>query len=232
MSVAKKEINSEQHTLYSEVIEEKKRLVDREKNLYEITPKHRLYRIYIGRFFEQKRGLHSVFNELKAAKESDRLEFIINSGGGFINEGMQFYNLIQEKFIGRTTAYLDNYGYSMGALLFCMANKRVVYPYSDFMFHTYSSVLGGKGSDIKNRFEHSDKKIKRFFKNIIVKQGFLSKEEFKKMLLGHDYWMDTKELCRRGIATHVIVDGQELTAKEYLKLLKKAKKSKAKEIVQ
>ncbi len=229
MSVAKKEINSEQHTLYSEVIEEKKRLVDKEKNLYEITPKHKLYRIYIGRFFEQKRGLHSVFNELKAAKENDRLEFIINSGSGFINEGMQFYNLIQEKFLQRTTAYLDNFGYSMGALLFCMADKRVVYPYSDFMFHTYSSVLGGKGSDIKNRFQHADKKIKNFFRNIIVEQGFLSKEEFKKMLLGHDYWMDTKELCKRGIATHVIVDGKEITAKEYLKLLKKAKKSKAKE---
>lgn len=228
MSTAKKEINSEQHTLYSKSVEEKKSLVDKEKGLYKITPKHTQYRLYVGRFFEQKRGLHSVFNELKAAKEYDELEFIINSGGGFINEGMQFYNIIKEKFFKNTTAYLDNYGYSMGALLFCMANKRVAYPYSDFMFHTYSTMIGGKGSDLKNRFEHADKKIKRFFKHIIVDQGFLTKEEFKKMLLGQDFWMDTKELCKRGIATHVIVDGQELSSKEYLKLLKKAKKARTK----
>ena len=224
MSTVKKEINSEQHTLYSELIEEKKRLVDKEKKLYEIIPKHRVYRIFIGRFFELKRGLHSVFNELKSAKEHDILEFVINSGGGFVNEGMQFYNIIQAKFTNRTTAYLDNYGYSMGALLFCMASKRVIYPYSDLMFHTYSSVIGGKGGDMKARFKHSDKKIKRFFKDIIVKQGFLSKEEFKKMLIGQDYWMDAKELCKRGIATHVICEGKELTAKEYLKVLKRAKK--------
>lgn len=225
MSTAKKEINSEQHTLYSEIIEEKKRLVDREKNLYEVSPKHKVYRIFIGRFFELKRGLHSVFNELKSAKEHDALEFVINSGGGFVNEGMQFYNIIQEKFTTRTTAHLDNFGYSMGALLFCMAHKRVIYPYSDLMFHTYSTVIGGKGSDIKVRFEHSDKKLKRFFEDIIVKQGFLSKEEFKKMLKGQDYWMDSKELCKRGIATHVIYDSKELSAKEYLKLLKKEKKA-------
>ncbi len=36
------------------------------------------------------------------------------------------------------------------------------------------------------------------------------------MLIGKDFWMDTKEMCKRGIATHVIVAGEELTAEEYL----------------
>jgi len=44
------------------------------------------------------------------------------------------------------------------------------------------------------------------------------------MLIGQDYWMDVKELCKRGIATHVISEGAEYTAKEYLKLLKENKK--------
>ena len=46
------------------------------------------------------------------------------------------------------------------------------------------------------------------------------------MLVGQDYWMGTKEMCKRGIATHVIVNGHELTADEYLKELKKKKKLK------
>ena len=48
---AKKELSSEQHTLYTEVIAEQKRVVDKEKNIYQITPKHKRYRVYIGRFF-------------------------------------------------------------------------------------------------------------------------------------------------------------------------------------
>jgi len=224
--MSKKELNSEQHTLYYEVIEEKKKLIDKSKNLYEITPKHTNYRIFIGRFFELKRGLHAVFNELKNAKEYDMLELIIDSNGGFVNEGMQFFNIILEKFPNRTTAYLDNHGYSMGALLFCMANKRVIYPYSDIMFHNYSAGAIGKGGEIKSRVKHRDKLLRKFFYDIVVEQGFLTKYEFEKMLIGQDYWMDAKQMCKRGIATHVIVDGKEIEAKEFLKLLKKRKKEK------
>jgi len=226
MTSAKKELSSEQHTLYSEVVNEKKIPVNKEKNIYEIVPKHKKYRIFIGRFFELKKGLHAVFNELLAAEKNDQLEFRINSRGGFVIEGQQFYNIIQEKFPNRVTAYLDNIGYSMGALLFCMADKRVIYPYSDFMFHNYSGGASGKGGEIKARVKHSSKALEKFFYNLIVEQGFLTKEEFKQMLVGQDYWMDAKQMCKRGIATHVIVDGKEITAKAYLKQLKKAKKGK------
>lgn len=226
MSDAKKALSSEQHTLYIETIPEHKRVVNKEKNLYEITPKHRRFRVYIGRFRELRKGLHSVFNELKDANKLDKLEFVISSGGGMVLEGQQFYNLIQEKFFGRTTAYLDNHGYSMGALLFCMADKRVIYPYSDLMFHTYSHGSYGKGGDVKQHVKHTAKKLEKFFFDLIVEKGFLVEEEFKQMLIGQDYWMEAKELCKRGIATHVIVDGQELEAKEYLKKIKEDKKSK------
>jgi len=223
---AKKELSSEQHTLYSELIAENKKVINKEKSIYQITPKHKRYRVYIGRFFELKKGLHSVFNELREAKENDYLEFMINSGGGFVHEGMQFYNIIQEKFYGRTIAYLDNRGYSMGAMLFSMADKRVIYPYSDFMYHNYSGGASGKGGDVKARVDHIDKHLKEFFYDIIVNRGFLTKDEFEQMLVGQDYWMGAKELCKRGIATHVIFEGKEITAKEYLKVLKKNKKSK------
>jgi len=229
MTGGKKELSSEQHTLYSELILEHKRVVNKEKNIYEVTPKHKRYRVYIGRFFELKKGLHSVFNELREAKEHDYMEFMINSGGGFVHEGMQFFNIIQEKFSGRTVAYLDNRGYSMGALLFCMADKRVVYPYSDLMFHTYSHGSHGKGGEVKSHVEHTSSKLERFFYDLIVKKGFLTEEEFKKMIIGQDYWMDAKELCKRGIATDVIVGGEELTAKQYLKQLKQEKRAKKEE---
>ena len=226
MISAKKELSSEQHTLFIETINEKKIAVDKSKNLYEIVPKHRNYRIFIGGFKELKKGLHAVFNELLQAQECDTLEFRINSRGGFIIEGQQFYNIIEEKFQNRVTAYLDNIGYSMGALLFCMANKRIAFPHSDFMFHNYSGGAFGKGGELKSRIKHSSKVIEQFFYKLIVKKGFLSKVEFEQMLIGQDFWMDTKELCKRGIATHVVVDGKELTAKEYLKSLKKKKKGK------
>ena len=65
---------------------------------------------------------------------------------------------------------------------------------------------------------------------MVVKNNFLTKEEFSKMLIGQDFWMDARELCERGIATHVLVNGKEVKAKKYLKnkLKKKNKTVKSK----
>ena len=220
------EISSENHTLFIKVVPEFRKTLDRRKKIVQIKPKHKVYTVYIEKFKELKRGLHSVLNELRTARCDDMLEFRINSGGGFVNEGQQFYNLIHEKFYKRTSAYLDNHGYSMGALLFCMADKRVIYPYSDLMFHNYSSGVGGKGGEIISRIEHTDKHIKDFFRKVIVEKGFLSDVEFEKMLIGQDYWMGAKELCERKIATHVVYKGEEIKAKKYLKILRAQEQSK------
>ncbi len=221
------EISSENHTLFIRQIPEYRHTLDRQKHIVEIRPKHKVYTLYIERFKELKRGLHSVLNELRTASSEDILELRINSGGGFVNEGKQFYNLMNEKFHKRTVAYLDNHGYSMGALLFCMADKRVIYPYSDLMFHNYSSGVGGKGSEIVSRVKHTDKLLKEFFRKIIVEKGFLTQEEFERMVIGEDFWMSAKELCERKVATHVIYKGKEIKAKKYLKLLKEKETKEA-----
>ena len=215
------EISSELHTLFVRTVPESKRVIDRKKHIYQWRPKFRVFTLYVERFKELKRGLHSVLNELRQANKEDYLEIRINSGGGSVNEGIQFYNLMREKFNGRSCAYLDNHGYSMGALLFCMADKRVVYPYSDLMFHNYASAVSGKGGELKARLEHKDRLLRTFFRDMVVEKGFLTSDEFDEMIIGRDFWMDVEEMCRRGIATHVIYENQEIKAKKYLKLLQK-----------
>ncbi len=213
------DISSEEHTLFIKHIPERRKSLDRDNKVYQIEPKYRHFTVHVGKFKEFKRGLHGVLNELRAASRDDILELRINSGGGLVNEGKQFYNLIQEKFYGRTVAFLDNHAYSMGALMFCMAKRRVIYPYSDIMFHNYSSGFSGKGGEIRSRVKHKDKILMKFFRQIVVKEGFLSPVEFENMLIGQDYWMDAKEMCKRKIATHVIYKGKQIKAKKYLKIL-------------
>ena len=213
------DISSEEHTLFIKHIPERKKVLDRRNKLYQIKPKYRHFTVHVGRFKEFKRGLHAVLNELRGASIYDILELRINSSGGLINEGKQFYNLIQEKFYGRAVAFLDNHAYSMGALIFCMAKRRVIYPYSDIMFHNYTAGFSGKGGEIRSRVKHEDKLTVKFFRQIVVDNGFLTPAEFDQMLIGQDYWMDAKEMCKRKIATHVIYKGKQVKAKKYLKIL-------------
>ena len=124
---------------------------------------------------------------------------------------------MKEKFHTRCATFLDSSGYSMGALLFSMGDQRLVYDYSSLMYHNYSSMAWGKGDEMKAYVEHAEKNIHEFFHDIVAKQGFLTEEEFQEMLIGKDFWFDATQMAKRGIATHVIVEGYVLEADVYLK---------------
>ena len=225
-SEEKKGLDSEYHTLFTEEILEERIAVEGKPQQFIIIPFHRLYRVFISAFSENKKGLHAVFHELRKASSNDSLELRIDSDGGSVTEGLQFFNIILEKFGQKTTTFLDNHGYSMGALLFCMGYRRVIYPYSELMFHNYSHGAWGKGGNVKSKVKHADRSMSVFFEDVIVDREFLTKKEFREMLLGKDFWMDSEEMCKRGIATHVVVWGEVITAKKFLKGLKKEKEEK------
>lgn len=218
--------NSKHHTLFKESKPENKEVVTVDgESLYKITPAYTSYRMFIDVFAETERGLHEIFNVLWNAAPSDTLELRINSWGGFVKEGQNFFNIIRNKFNGRTTTVLDSAGYSMGALLFCCGDTRIVMEQSDLMFHDYSGAAFGKGQEIESQVEHTKKHIRKFFKEVIIGKGFLTEKEFEQMLIGKDFWMDVPEMCERGIATHVMVNGELVKAHKYLKTLKKQDKN-------
>jgi len=229
----KKMLNSEYHTMFVIDVSEKKEPVTIEKtdkkgkvttetlpDTYKITPAHKKYRIFMDSFMEYERGLHEMFNTLWNAEDNDELELRINSWGGLVKEGQNFYNVIKNKFNGRTTTILDSAGYSMGAIAMCLGDERICMEQSDLMFHDYSGGSSGKGGEIEAHVTHTAKHLRSFFRKVIVDQGFLTPEEFEKMIIGKDYWMEVPEMCERGIATHVMVDGVKVKAKMYLKYSK------------
>lgn len=217
--------NSKFHTLFEEFkSEDKEEVVIDGQTLYKIKPSYTNYRMFIDSFAEEERGLHEIFNTLWNAGDRDRLELRINSWGGFVKEGQNFYNLIKNKFNGRTTTILDSAGYSMGAITFCLGDERIVMEQSDLMFHDYSGMSWGKGGEQEAQVTHTAKHLRKFFKSVIVDKGFLSQEEFDQMVMGKDFWMEVPEMCQRGIATHVLVNGEKVKAKKYLKEIKYGKK--------
>jgi len=216
-------MTSTHHTLFKKKIPSKNIPLKNNKSAFTTAGEYNKYTFYVDDFMEFGKGLHSIYNELWNASDNDILELRINSNGGMINEGGQFYSIIKNKFNGRTTTILDNKGYSMGALLFLMGDKRVITERADFMLHTYAGGMFGKSGEMEARNTHTQEHLDKFFREIIVNGKFLSEKEYKNMKIGQDYWFSTKELCERGIATHILINGKEIKASKYLKSLKGGK---------
>lgn len=188
-----------------------------DEEYYRIVEPYTLYTLYLGSFAEKDRGLHELFNTLRQCSYNDFLDIRISSYGGSIDEGKQLHNIIKECFFTRTRTILDPVGYSMGALAFCMGNERLIYESSTIMFHDYSHMVGGKGGEIEAQVVHQSQSLRDFLYSVVVPHGFISEEEFDDMIKGVDFWMDAVEMCSRGIATHIVINGYKVPADRYLK---------------
>lgn len=200
------------HTLYSKEMEEEK--IEVENGLFQIIPKYTKYSLYLGDFGADGAELNEIYNKLRET-EAKTLEIFIDSNGGLISEGQKFQNIIDNHFPNAVDTYLDNKGYSMGANVFLMGTRRIIHKHSEIMFHNFTSGSYGKGHELDASHKHQKKSMKRYTKDTL--KGYMSKKEIKELLNGKDFWMTYKEMLRRNIATHILIDGELISAKDYLK---------------
>lgn len=178
------------------------------------------YKFYLGDIFSEGVKTHDILNALDKAGVKDNLKILINSNGGSVNEGIRFINNIISIFGDRVTVYMDRTGKSMGALIFSSFEHRVIYQNSDIMYHNYSSVVFGSGGVLKDSVEYLESLANRLNQEILVDNGFLTPAELKQMLDGKEFWFDSLEMCKRGIATHVIDGREEIPASTYIEYRK------------
>lgn len=207
---------SSNHTLFLKDISHDAIPKEDDDEYYKIIEPYVIYNLYLGSFMEKNRGLHELFYALRQANEDDYLDIRIYSHGGSIDEGKQLQNIINEFFQNRTRTILDPLGHSMGALSFCMGHERIVYENSTLMFHDYSHVVGGKGGEIESQVVHNSQSVRDFFYSTVVPHGYMTEEEFERMLDGKDFWMDAVEMCSRNIATHIMISGVKIKSELYL----------------
>ncbi len=179
------------------------------------------YSLYLSNFEEKPDNISRLYHELNSVTPEDRIKLIINSDGGLITEGKTIINAIDSTNAAITTI-IPSRAYSMGSVLFCTGEKRVVYEHSNLIYHNYSGGSFCKGGEMKDHVKFMKFNLESFFKSYVIG---LTDEEFQKLFDGKDYWFNTEDMCKRGIATHVSIEGLLIPAKKYLKILKKSKKA-------
>lgn len=173
------------------------------------------YRLFLSSITSEGTSIHPMLDKLLESNKGDTLEVRIKSGGGSVDEGIRLISLFKEKFSGNVTTWLNNTGGSMASVIFIYGDKRVVDEQADIMFHNYSTLTIGKGGEIKDRLESVEQKVEEVFVGHALENGFLTQEELNRLKDGKDYYFDSAEMLKRGIATHISYKGEILTQEEY-----------------
>jgi ATP-dependent protease ClpP protease subunit len=175
------------------------------------------YTLYYGDFMHEDSQQDAIIERMRRAEPGARLNLRINSLGGSVNEGIRLYNVIKEKFKHNTTVFIDAMALSMGALIFCAGDKRVTTEFGSIMFHTGRTGMSATPANAMGALAHENDVTARLEKRFVNK--YFTKEELIAMENGKDHWMNAEEMAYRGIATHVVVDGIEITSEQYVDFL-------------
>jgi len=175
------------------------------------------FKLYVGDFPHDDDPLTSkLIYELQKSKPNDKITVYIQSPGGSTKQGLALIDVITDRFFGKVTTEILHAASSMGSMMFCSGDIRIVNENSQQMMHNYSGGFNSlKASDLRTRVDFTQKHLGKIIKKIYLSNGFLSKKQFNNLLNGKEYWFDADSMIKKGIATHIRVDGKLLSKKEY-----------------
>lgn len=179
------------------------------------SPDKRKYRLFIDAF---KGGggsvTHQIHNCLLDSQPRDTLEIRLNNNGGSVSEGIRLLHAMCNQFHGRTTVVLECNALSMAAMVFVKGDVRVIHPMSRLMFHNYSFMAAGKGGELEDTIDQENSTRDKLYQEVLA-NGWLTQDEYDRMLDGKDIWLEFDDLVSRGIATHVMDQGDRVPVDKY-----------------
>jgi ATP-dependent protease ClpP protease subunit len=134
-----------------------------------------------------------VFEILRTAKKEDKITLKINSMGGYIHTMVQWVNaLLYTKAKTISEVYT---AYSAASVIALCCDEIKFQHFCSMMIHNMSLGIEGKISDVEGyaKFAISqDKEISNLIYN-----GFLTKDELKKVNSGSEIWLDRNQCLER-----------------------------------
>jgi len=149
---------------------------------------------YISGPIEQASNYYDLFYTLRSASDTDLIYLHLNTSGGDFDTGLQIINNMQAS-AAHVVTVLEARAYSMGAFLFLAGDELIVHDNCQMLFHSYSGIFTGKGSEQQAQAVAVANWFGKFMERTC--QPFLTHDEIKSILKGTDLWMDSDEIRHR-----------------------------------
>ena len=137
---------------------------------------------------------NKLCHTLETAKDNQTVILHINTAGGHIDSAFKVISAIKRskaKVVARLTGTVA----SAGTIIAVSCSEIEIEDFTAFMIHNYSGGTGGKGHEIRDYVDFSDKNITSTFKTIYA--GFLTPRELTAVIKGKDMWMNSEEVRKR-----------------------------------
>ena len=150
--------------------------------------------VYLTDGIDEPSFYNELCHNLYCADESDTFTLHINTPGGMLDTTFMLLDAMRNSkahVIGHLTGTVA----SAGTIIALTCDELICSDDLSWMSHYYSSMLGGKGNEIKARQEFTERTTSATFRRI--HEGFFTKKEIEEMIDGKDFWLDEHEVRER-----------------------------------
>lgn len=151
------------------------------------------YILHFDEIIESPEYYRELSNDLSQLTESDELDLIFNSDGGYVSSAVQICNLLI-KTKAKTKAIIYN-AYSAACMIAFCCDSIEIMQFGSIMIHDVSYATSGKNGSTKDLVDFISKNtgdmIRRIYKT------FLTESELESLFNAKDIWLMEAEVKKR-----------------------------------
>lgn len=152
------------------------------------------YDIYIDENIREPSYYRQAFHTIKNAREGDRINLILNNGGGRIDTAICFRNLIAETQ-AEVLAVLEGDTHSAASMIALSAHGVHVKPYASMMIHHASFGTYNTVQNVMDHVNFTSGQTERLIREVY--EHFLTPEELDEVVRNREIWLTDKEIGER-----------------------------------
>lgn len=162
--------------------------------LTSFTETYNNYDIFLDENIREPAYYRQAFHTLRTAREGDRVNIILNNGGGRIDSAICFRNLIQE-CDASVLAILEGETHSAASMIALSCDGVHVKPYASMMIHHASFGSGGTVQNVMDHVNFTSKQTERLIRDVYA--SFLSEAELDEVVRNREIWLTDEEIGER-----------------------------------
>lgn len=154
----------------------------------------KIHHFYLSKVIAEPDNYVEMIHHIKTAGPQDLIYIYLNTSGGQVNTGVQIIAAMRMSGAHIITV-VEGEVCSLGTLIFLSGDEMICQEGSIFMIHNHSSGQVGKGHEYLAQAQATAKWFEELARSTYV--GFLTEDEFNRMIKGEDFWFNTTEVRKR-----------------------------------
>lgn len=153
-----------------------------------------VYDIYLDEGIREPSYYRQALHVIRTASQGDRINLMINNGGGRLDSAISFVNALRE-CEAEVIAVLEGETHSASSMIALSCAGVHVKPYASMMIHNASLGSGGTIQNVMDHINFTSKQTERLIRDVY--KYFLTESEIEEVIRNREVWLDEDQIGDR-----------------------------------